>query len=81
MSDEVRAEIGRLLADRVEDLPDEITREFCCGCFPEDMRIHEGVIWAYRRDISFHSPFEQHPPEGEIAARHFIGGLGEGGAC
>lgn len=82
MSDETRAEIGAYLAERVEDLPDEITREFCCGCMPEDLRIHEGLVWAYdRRFGGFHSPFEPHMDEQELAARYLITGLGEGGAC
>lgn len=72
MSDQARREISRLLTDRLSDLPDEIdTRGFICGCFREDLRIHDGVVWAYdRRYGGFHSPFEPHPPD-ESAPAYF----------
>lgn len=77
-----KREIGRLLTDRLSELPEDIdTREFICGCFREDLRSHDGIVWAYTRLLGFHDPRVEHPSEGEIAARAFIGGLGEGGAC
>lgn len=77
----VKREIGQLLAGRVADLPDEITRDWVCGCFAEDIRVQDGVPVAFTGLLGFHDPCEPHRDEREIAVAHLILGSGEGGAC
>lgn len=79
MSREVQRDVGELLAAQLDSLPDNITDQFVCGCFAEDLRFHEGVWWAYdRRFGGFHSPFEPHPTDEELAVRYLLTADGDG---
>ena len=76
MSGDIQRQIGERVAAQVDKLPDEITEKFVCGCFPEDIRLHDGVFWAYPKTQGFHSPFEPHLPDGVAAARLFLNDTG-----